>query len=361
MRKAVKKGSLKSIGLFFLGVFMLIGCASSKHQSGEGRGHEEGQPVHVYDATDLPGAAYEKIREVTSVGCKEDVYSASPSREEVVPELKRQTERQGGNALINLVCRREANTADCASALRCTGDAVRVVSVESLPRIARRNRSSQFGEDETRRGTGWVVSSELVMTSYQVVRNRSEFALSMPDTTLSAQVVATDNVHNIAVLRPSRSSLLPPPLPLASDEAKVGESVFTVGYPSFEAGDTGVRTSTGIVSAQSGTLGDARVYRTTFSLPFAHGGAPLLNYRGEVVGMVISPSTTQDFTQSSSTPEFFSHAVKNTFLRRIQTRLEDHSDSLRAASEGGQYVRAGSSLPTLLEEVAPSILGVTAR
>lgn len=361
MEEKFEKDYLQSIGLCFLFVAsMLVGCASSKSQKEDGRGPEREQTVHVYDADELPGTAYEKIREVISVGCKGDVYAPSPNREEIVSELKRQAEQQGGDALINVVCRRGANAEDCAGALRCTGDAVRVVSVESLPQIAQRVRSNQVGEDETRRGTGWVTSSELVATSYQLVRGRSDFALSMPDTTLSARVVASDEAHNIALLRPSRPSLLPPPLPWAPG-AETGERVFTVGYPSFETGDAGVRTSTGIVSAQSGILGDARVYRTTFSLPFERGGAPLLNYRGEVVGMLISPSTTQGFPQSSSASDSFSYAVKNTYLQQLQTRLKNLSDSLRTPAEEGRYVQQESSLPLLLEKVVPSVLGVTAR
>lgn len=351
------------VGLSVLALTLALGgCASSKNQAGSDRGDNSAKTVAVYDEADLPTSAVDTIGEVTGVACKEDVYAPAPNRAKAVEELKRQAERRGGNALINVRCRRGENADDCSGAYRCVGEAVQVVSVESLPRMSQRFRSGEIGESDEQTGTGWVVAPGRVVTSYQLVRDRSEFTLTVSDTTIAAELVATDEVHNLALLRPTRTSLLPPPIPLAQDSTRIGASVFTVGYLSYETGETELRTATGIISAQSGTLGDARVYRTTIPSSFERGGAPLLNRRGQAVGMLVPASRGQGFSQSRVTSEAISYAVKNEYLHQLLARLNsDEGDSLEDPSESIEFARRQTSLRPLLERVGPSILPVTAR
>lgn len=356
---ATKAGGGLSV---FALVLVLAGCASSKNQTDSDAGGEGAQTVHVYDEADLPASAFETVGEVTGAACKEDVYDSSPTREEGVEALKRQAERQGGNALISVRCRRGEGTDDCPAAYRCTGEAVRVVSVESLPRMSQRLGSEGLGEGDGQTGTGWVIAPGRVVTSYQLVQDRSEFILSVSDTTVSAELVATDEVHNLALLRPTRMSLLPPSIPLAQDSATTGTSVFTVGYPSARTEEADLRTATGIVSAQSGALGDGRVYRTTVPSSSERGGAPLLNRRGQVVGVLL-PTTSQEqgLSQSGASTEPISYAIKNQYLRRLQAELNRDLDASERGSGRRAFARNQSSLRPLLERVGPSVLPVTAR
>jgi len=308
-RKMRMLATKAGVGLLVFAL-VLAGCASSKNQTDSDAGGHSAQTVHVYDEANLPASAFETVGEVTGAACREDVYDSSPTREEGVEALKRRAERQGGNALINVRCRRGEGTDDCPGAYRCTGEAVRVVSVESLPRMSQRSGAEGLGEGDGQTGTGWVIAPGRVVTSYQLVQDRSEFILSVSDTTVSAELVATDEVHNLALLRPTRVSLLPPSIPLAQDSATTGMSVFTVGYPDAKTEGADLRTATGIVSAQSGALGDGRVYRTTVPSSSKRGGAPLLNRRGQVVGVLIPTSQEQGLSQSGASTEPISYVIK---------------------------------------------------
>lgn len=344
------------IGLSVLALaLVLASCASSKNQADSGGGDDGGQAVHVYEEADLPASAFETVGEVTGAACKEDVYDPSPTREEGVQALKRQAERRGGNAVINVRCRRGEGTDDCPGAYRCTGEAVRVVSVEALPRMSQRLGSEGLGEGDERTGTGWVVAPGRVVTSYQLVRGRSEFTLSVSDTTVSAELVATDELHNLALLRPARMSLLPPSIPLSQDSARIGASVFTVGYSGYGTEGDDLRTATGIVSGRTGALGDSRVYRTTVPASFERGGAPLLNRRGQVVGVLQGPS------QPGTSTEPISYAVKTRYLRQLRAGLNRDPDASERVSGRRAFARNQSSLRPLLERVGPSVLPVTAR
>lgn len=359
MRTLVTEAGVSFSVLVF--ILAVVGCASSKNQADGNRGSYGAKTVFVYDEAELPASAFEPIGEVTGVACKEDVYASSPNRERAMEELKHQAQQRGGNALVNVRCRRGESTDDCPGAYRCVGQAVEVVSVESLRRMSQRLRSDEIDTSGEQRGTGWIVSPGRVLTSYELVRDRSEFTLFVADTTVDAELVATDEIHNLAVLRPARSSMLPPPIPLAQDSMRIGASVFTIGYPSYESGETDLRTATGIISAQSGTQGDARVYRTTIPASFERGGGPLLNWRGQAVGMLIQTSRSQGLAQTRAGSESISYAVKNEYLHQLLTRLNVDPDSLGTTSEGIEFAREQTSLPSLLERVAPSVLPVTAR
>lgn len=347
------------LAVFALGL-VLVGCAASKNQADSDAGDDSARTVYVYDEADLPASAVEPIGEVTGAACKEDIYDPSPTREEGVQALKRQAEQRGGNALINVRCRRGGGTGDCPGAYRCTGEAVRVVSVESVPRMSQRLGFEGLGEGDGRTGTGWVVAPGRVVTSYQLVQDRSEFTLSVSDTTVSAELVATDEVHNLALLRPTRMSLLPPSIPLAQDSARIGAPVFTVGYPGYGTDKSDLRTATGIVSAQTGALGDGRVYQTTIPASFKRGGAPLLNRRGQVVGVLVPRSQGQGVSQSASARPI-SYAVKNRYLRQLRAGLGRDVEASERVPERRAFARNQPSLRPLLERVVPSVLPVTAR
>jgi len=351
LREKIRASAKLGWGLLLL-TLVCAGCAILRGQSEEEPENERAGTVHVYDESELPRPAYEIVGSVTGTACKENVYASPPDRAEAIAELKQRARQEGGEALINVQCRRRDGSDACPGALRCTGEAVRVASVETVAGASRRTRSDRVGDD-VQAGTGWVLAPGIVVTSYRLVQDRSAFSVSLPDTTVSAEVVATDEVHSLAFLRPDRPSLLPASLPLARDSVRVGESVFTVGYPSFGNGKADVRTATGIISAQSGALGDARVYRTSAVGVNETGGAPLLDYRGRVIGVLIP--------QSGSVAGTIDYAVQNTYLRRLRTRFHQRSDSLTAAPDREAFDRDQSSLHPLLERVTPSVLPVVAR
>lgn len=355
LREETQKPAKLVWGLVIL-TLVFTGCTILRSQSEEDSGGDERGAVHIYNESELPRPAFETVGSATGTACKENVYASPPSRAEAVDDLKEQARQQGGEALIDVQCRRGENTDDCPGALRCTGDAVRVASVETVAGETPRSRSDEDSDrdgDSARTGTGWVLAPGMVVTSYQLVQDRSEFSVSLPDTTVSATVVATDRVHSLALLRPERPSLLPASIPLAQDSIRMGESVFTLGYSSFRNGAGDLRTITGIISAQSGALGDSRVYQTTAVGFSEHGGAPLLDFRGRVIGVLIP--------RPSSVSGAIDYAVKNTYLRRLRTRFQQRSDSLASTPEQDAFDRGQSSLRPLLERVSPSVLPVTAQ
>ncbi len=139
-------------------------------------------------------------------------------------------------------------------------------------------------------GSGFVLDKVgHIVTNYHVIQGATEIEVRFSnDDTLKATVVGSDPSTDIALLKVNASSRALTPLPLGnSDRAQVGDAVVAIGNP-FGLERT---VTSGIVSA----LQRAVVAPNGFTIdhviqtdaPINHGnsGGPLLNLRGEVIGV----------------------------------------------------------------------------
>ena len=142
-------------------------------------------------------------------------------------------------------------------------------------------------------GTGFVVSTDgLILTNNHVVEGADKVTVELPDRrTFDATVVGTDPNTDIAVVRIKASGLQPVAFG-NSDEARVGEWVLAIGNPLGNALTFTV--TSGIISATGRGLNSLpnRTQRsiqdfiqTDAAINPGNSGGPLLNVRGEVIGV----------------------------------------------------------------------------
>jgi putative serine protease PepD len=137
-------------------------------------------------------------------------------------------------------------------------------------------------------GSGFVIDRlGHVLTNAHVVENGDDATVILPDRRrLSARIVGTDVPHDIAVLSIDAGDS-PPPLALGrSADVRVGDPVLAIGSP---LGLSGTVTG-GIVSALNREVrlggGDRQTaVQTDASINPGNSGGPLVNSRGEVVGV----------------------------------------------------------------------------
>lgn len=134
-------------------------------------------------------------------------------------------------------------------------------------------------------GSGFIVSSDgLILTNAHVVAEAVEVTVKLTDKReFKAKVLGLDKPTDIAVLKIEARGL--PTLPLGNpDTTQVGEWVLAIGSPfGFENSVTA-----GIVSAKSRSLPDegyVPFLQTDVAINPGNSGGPLLNLRGEVVGI----------------------------------------------------------------------------
>ena len=134
-------------------------------------------------------------------------------------------------------------------------------------------------------GSGFIVSADgLILTNAHVVRGAKEVTVKLNDRReFQAKVLGADAKTDVAVLKIEATKL--PVLPIGStSELKVGQSVIAIGSP-FGFDNT---LTAGVVSAKGRTLPDGAYVpfiQTDVAVNPGNSGGPLLNARGEVVGI----------------------------------------------------------------------------
>lgn len=133
-------------------------------------------------------------------------------------------------------------------------------------------------------GSGFVISADgYIMTNAHVVAGADEVIVTLTDKReLKAKIVGADTRTDVAVVKVEASGL--PPAVKIGDVGKlrVGEWVMAIGSP-FGLDNT---VTAGIVSAKQRDTGDYLSFiQTDVAINPGNSGGPLLNLRGEVVGI----------------------------------------------------------------------------
>ena len=147
-------------------------------------------------------------------------------------------------------------------------------------------RGPRGDDDEPRQrgvGSGFIVSADgFIMTNAHVVDDADEVIVTLTDRReLKARIIGADRRTDVAVVKVDATGL---PFVKIGDvnQLKVGEWVMAIGSP-FGLDNT---VTAGIVSAKQRDTGDYLPFiQTDVAINPGNSGGPLLNLRGEVVGI----------------------------------------------------------------------------
>ena len=158
------------------------------------------------------------------------------------------------------------------------------VPVPNVPRQGRPQQPDDEGEDRPSGvGSGFILSADgYVMTNAHVVDGASEVVVTLADKReFKAKIVGADKRTDVAVVKIEAKGL--PAVKIGDvNRLKVGEWVMAIGSP------FGLENSVtaGIVSAKQRDTGDYLPFiQTDVAINPGNSGGPLLNMRGEVVGI----------------------------------------------------------------------------
>ncbi|HWQ24580.1 MAG TPA: trypsin-like peptidase domain-containing protein [Gaiellaceae bacterium] len=180
-------------------------------------------------------------------------------------------------------------------------------------------------------GSGFVIDKAgHIVTNFHVVQGADEVTVSFSKRdTVKAEIVGTDPSTDLALLRVEAPASALTPLPLGdSDQVKVGDQVVAIGNP-FGLDRTA---TAGIVSALQRLITAPNrftidhVIQTDAPINRGNSGGPLLNMRGEVIGV-----NTQIETGNVSTGNVGigfavpSNTVKDVVAQILRTGHVDHA------------------------------------
>lgn len=158
------------------------------------------------------------------------------------------------------------------------------VPIPNAPRQQRPQRPQQEEDPQPRGvGSGFILTADgFVMTNAHVVDGAEEVIVTLPDKReFKAKIVGADKRTDVAVVKIEASGL---PAVKVGDVSRlrVGEWVMAIGSP-FGLENT---VTAGIVSAKQRDTGDYLPFiQTDVAINPGNSGGPLINMRGEVVGI----------------------------------------------------------------------------
>jgi serine protease Do len=155
----------------------------------------------------------------------------------------------------------------------------------NVPRQAPRPNRPQPQEEEQPRGvgSGFILTSDgLIMTNAHVVEGADEVIVTLTDKReFKAKLIGADKRSDVALVKIDAAGL-PAVKVGAVSRLKVGEWVMAIGSP-FGLENT---VTAGIVSAKQRDTGDYLPFiQTDVAINPGNSGGPLINMRGEVVGI----------------------------------------------------------------------------
>ena len=203
-------------------------------------------------------------------------------------------------------------------------------------------RGPRGGDDEPQQrgvGSGFILSADgYIMTNAHVVDDAEEVIVTLTDKReLKARIIGTDKRTDVAVVKVDASGL---PFVKIGDVSrlKVGEWVMAIGSP-FGLDNT---VTAGIVSAKQRDTGDYLPFiQTDVAINPGNSGGPLLNLRGEVVGI-----NSQIYSRSGGFMGI-SFSIPIDEAMRVSEQLRTVGRVIRG--------RIGVSIAPVTKEVAESI------
>ncbi len=248
---------------------------------------------------------------------------------------------QVGPSVVNIRTLEKASASD-SSADEQMLEFFKRFGIPVPPGATPRGRQERNGQDEAQPrgvGSGFILSADgLIMTNAHVVDGADELIVTLPDEReFEAKIVGADKRTDVAVVKIEATGL--PAVRIGDvNRLRVGEWVMAIGSP-FGLENT---VTAGIVSAKKRDTGDFLPFiQTDVAINPGNSGGPLINMRGEVVGI-----NSQIYSRSGGF-QGISFAIPIDEAVRVSDQLKSSGRVTRG--------RIGVQIDQVSKEVAESI------
>jgi TPR repeat protein len=183
-------------------------------------------------------------------------------------------------------------------------------------------------------GTGFFVTEDgYFVTCEHVVRGATSFHVRSPSGSLPARLIKKDRTIDVAVLKVDGAFRA---LPVAAQaRVKLGEAVFTVGFPNPALQGVEPKLTRGEISSMAGARDNPRYYQISVAVQPGNSGGALVDESGNAVGVVTSRlDDVATYEASGALPQNVNYAVKSSVVYDFLSRIPELSGKLKAARSG---------------------------
>jgi len=166
-------------------------------------------------------------------------------------------------------------------------------------------------------GSGILISNDgLIITAYHVIENAKGVAVKTSKGAFNVRVLAADKPNDLVLLQIKDAKGEFTAAPLApSAKVKLGQTVFTLGFPNSALQGFNVKMTKGEISSTSGIQDDPRQFQISVPVQPGNSGGALLDEQGNVIGIVVAKlSETVAKKYTGNTPENVNYAVKSSYV-----------------------------------------------
>jgi len=165
-------------------------------------------------------------------------------------------------------------------------------------------------------GTGFLISSEgYIVTNHHVIKDANSITVRGLNgdfnKSVSAKLVIEDINNDLAIIKTDEyqtPSLTETPYIISNIKVEPGNSVFCLGYPLRSTMGEEVKITNGIISSNSGFMGDITSYQISAPVQPGNSGGPLFDDKGNLVGII---------NAKYDGAENVSYAVKSSYLLNL--------------------------------------------
>ena len=179
-------------------------------------------------------------------------------------------------------------------------------------------------------GTGFVLgNTKITITNHHVIENAKQiFAIFNTGKKIELKSIATDKANDIAILELSET----PNFSLQainlgnSGDVRMGDKVYTIGYPIVGLLGQKPKFTEGMVNSISGIQDDPRFFQISAALQPGNSGGPLFNDAGEVIGIATaSLNSILTVKTTGHIPQNVNYGIKSGYIKNILPDLSKYS------------------------------------
>jgi len=136
-------------------------------------------------------------------------------------------------------------------------------------------------------GTGFFINQYQLLTNYHVVKECKNIELIRKGYKSSATVMSKDLINDLAILKTQKKNNTS--LSFRGGKLlRVGDNSIVIGYPLGDLLGSGVKVTTGNISALTGLLNNTARLQLTSPVQPGNSGGPLLDNSGNVIGIIVA-------------------------------------------------------------------------